>query len=470
MIESTNTNELMGQTEMMDFMEMEGTRNREQGTGKADGYDADGHLINPFLQKPSPEPSPLGEGGSGLPLTEEVGEGGATATGEVVLLPDADADRLSVLATEINAITEQTRGVVISAALAVGKRLIEAKSICQEGRFGEWLEKSVSYSERKAQDMMRLYMEYGRDGFVPDSIAALDYSKAVALLSAPAEARQQLAERAVDEGLSVRQLNAEIARLKAEKAKAQMTIDAMSDRLDSQKEEIARLDDRQQTYDQAIVDRDQQLKAKAVEIEAAKDDLRVAQAKAASAEAAAEQLRRLRSEAEDRADRNDQRARDALDRANRTAKELSEARLKLARLEVEIRERETGNREQEMPEPKVVEVVPDSVTRELEDLRRQLAEAKALQKPSTGASAEAGEGGPQSGSEEVVSNTPPSGPSAADKFRWFYANQMKPAFSTALDLLKDVAAEDPNIASMFATALTRGCQALMNQLGEEVKP
>ena len=56
---------------------------------------------------------------------------------------------------------------------------------------------------------------------------------------------------------------------------------------------------------------------------------------------------------------------------------------------------------------------------------------------------------------------------ASEKFKWFYNNQMKPAFTTALDLLREVAKEDPKAADLFATALTRGCQQLMGQLGIE---
>lgn len=56
-----------------------------------------------------------------------------------------------------------------------------------------------------------------------------------------------------------------------------------------------------------------------------------------------------------------------------------------------------------------------------------------------------------------------------EKFKWFYSNQMKPTFSTALTLLREVAMEDGHAANMFATALTNGCKQLMNQLGEESK-
>lgn len=354
--------------------------------------------------------------------------------------PQTSADRLTALATEINAITEQTRGVVISAALAVGKRLIEARSLCPEGRFGEWLAASVNYSERKAQDLMRLYQEYGRDGVLPESIAALDYSKAVALLSAPAEAREALAERATAEELSVRQLQQEIKRLNAEHVKAQMQIDNYIDQTDKLREEIAHLDDREQEYDRAIVERDDKIKAAQAAIQREREAATLANAKAAAAEASAEELRKLHSDAEDRAAKSAQRASDAVNRANQVAKDLAEARAKIAALSEAAAAAASVE-----PEVKTVEVVPESMTRELEQLRRDLAEARATQ----GAQ-------PQVVSAEA---------SATEKFKWFYGNQMKPTFTTALNLLKEVAQEDGRAADAFATAITNACKVLMNQLG-----
>jgi len=171
----------------------------------------------------------------------------------------------------------------------------------------------------------------------------------------------------------------------------------------------------------------------------AAEKVSVAQAKTAAAEAAAEQLKRLRAEAEERADKNAQNYSDALNRANRTAKDLAEARAKIAALE-EAANASTANG----PEVQTVEVVPESVQRELEQLRRDLAEARS--------------GG----------NLPPqvaTPATATEKFKWFYANQMKPTFATALNLLKEVAQEDGKAADAFATALTNACKVLMNQLG-----
>ena len=421
MIESTNTNALQGQYELDDLLPRnEGTGNSEQGTGMAEGYDAEGNLLNEDYP-------PTRSGDYQSPPSPR--------SGDYQSPPPADADRLAALATEINAITEQTRGVVISAALAVGKRLIEAKSLCPEGRFGEWLATSVSYSERKAQDMMRLYVEYGRDGAIPESIAALDYSKAVALLAAPADQREALAERAADEDLSVRQLQQEIKSLKAENGQQQLVIDGLRRENDSVRDDGQALQD----------DNDrlaEELKAAKRVIADAAEKVTLAQAKAAAAEASADELRRLHSDAEDRAAASAQRASDAVNRANQTAKDLAEARAKIKALS----EAAAAG----APEPERVEIVPDAVQRELDDLRRQLAEARANAQ-GTG------------NSEQGTGTAQPAG--AIEKFRWFYANQMKPTFTTALTLLQEVAREDGKAADAFATALNRACQQLMNQIG-----
>ena len=363
----------------------------------------------------------------------------------------ADAARLTALATEIKVITEQTRATVISAALAVGKRLIEAKSICPAGRWLEWLETAVAYSERKAQDMMRLYLEYGRDGSIPDSIAALDYSKAVALLAAPAEAREALAEQAQDEDLSVRELQQEIRRLNAEKLKDQMKIEGLEQQIDTAQGHIEQLTDEGNRQDAAIIDRDRQLEAKDDELKAAKrviadaaEKVSLAQGKTAAAEAAAEQLKRLRAEAEERADKNAQNYRDALNRANQTAKDLAEARAKIQALS------EAAAAAVPEPERVEVEVVPEEVQRELDQLRRDLAEARANAQ---------GTGNREQGPGMAQAAT------STEKFKWFYANQMKPTFTTALNLLREVAKEDGHAADAFATALTNACKVLMNQLG-----
>ena len=405
MIEKNTRENLAGQTELSDIVQVQ--------TSMPEGYDTNGDLINPDANR-------------------EIDQSDSD-------IPQEALARLSELKAEINIISEETRGVIISAALKIGKRLLEVRQLLPAGRFGAWIQANLDYSERKAQDMMRLYEEYGRTDMLPEAIARLDYSKAVALLSAPAEDRAQLAEQADAEGLSVRQLQAEIKRLNVEKVKGQMKIDEMEGRIAGQCEEIARLDERERTYDQAIVERDQQLKRQAVELEKAREDARIAQAKAASAEASAEQLRRMRSEAEDRASASVQRATDVVNRANQTARDLAEARAKIAALEQAAAAAP--------PTPERVEVVPEAVQQEMERLKAELSEAK------TRAAAPPA---PQQ----------PAHATAVEKFKWFYSNQMQPTFSTALNLLREVARENGMAAGMYATAMTKACQQLMAQLGD----
>ena len=321
-------------------------------------------------------------------------------------------DRLKALAGEINAITEHTRGVVISAALAVGKRLVEARRLVPAGRFGEWLAANVSYSERKAQDMMRLYEEYGREGAIPEAFAALDYSKAVALLSAPEESREALAKRAADEDLSVRELRDEFKALKIDKAKAQMKIATLEESNGHYERELAAIDEKRKTEDEH---------AAALQAEVAR--LRDAERAKAEAEALLDAMRAERDKAEARVHQVERNASDFQTRNEKLTKELAEARAKL----------------NEQPEPERVEVIPEEVRRELEELRKRVSAAPT-----------------------------PAGPTASDRFKWFYANQLQPAFASALDLLRDVAREDRRSAEGFARALTAGCAKLVEKLEQGV--
>lgn len=227
-----------------------------------------------------------------------------------------------MIAGEINAIKAQTRQVMLSAALEIGKKLIEAKSLVPHGRWTEWLEANVDYSDRKAQDLMHLYEEYGKNG-LPPAIAGLDYTKAVALLALPDELREETAQKALDEDMSVRELQAEIASLRAELDARQMRID----------------DFLRQARDE------EQLLSRAEEAEAAADKLR-AEAKKAKETAA----------------KDKQRAADAVARANATAGENTALKARVAELEAappQVVE-------------KTVEAIPEETRAELDALRAQV--------------------------------------------------------------------------------------------------
>lgn len=137
-----------------------------------------------------------------------------------------------VIAAEINGIKRQTekavRGVMLSAAMDIGKLLIEAKSVVPHGEWGAWLEENVSYSTTTANDLMRLYTEYGDTQIQIDEgpsneelFGAIAPSKALALLALPEQERRDFVQENNVDDMSVRTLREEIARVKAEKEAAE---------------------------------------------------------------------------------------------------------------------------------------------------------------------------------------------------------------------------------------------------------
>ena len=101
---------------------------------------------------------------------------------------EANEARLSTLAAEINTIKRQTQKIMMEAAVEIGRRLVEAKGAVGHGGWGLWLERNVDYSERTAQNLIRIFQEYGEGQQSlfgesnPQAFADLTYTQAVALL------------------------------------------------------------------------------------------------------------------------------------------------------------------------------------------------------------------------------------------------------------------------------------------------
>ena len=129
-----------------------------------------------------------------------------------------------VVAAEINAIKDQTRKLVLGNSIEIGKRLREAKEMIAYGEFGKWLEESVDYSHSTANNLMKIYEEYGASqgelfgaSAKSQTFGKLSYSQAVALLGVPAEEREAFAEENHAEDLSVRELQKKVEEYKTEK-------------------------------------------------------------------------------------------------------------------------------------------------------------------------------------------------------------------------------------------------------------
>lgn len=139
----------------------------------------------------------------------------------------------TVIASEIITIREQAKGVVLQAAMEIGKRLVEAKNLLPHGTFGTWLEDNVSYSERTAQNLMALSTEYSRMSN-PEALKEISYSKAVALLGIPRGEREKAIEENDIESMSTREVEALVSELR-EKINAQQQQLSLLDGLEKDK-------------------------------------------------------------------------------------------------------------------------------------------------------------------------------------------------------------------------------------------
>lgn len=77
-----------------------------------------------------------------------------------------------------------------NAILAIGDRLIEAKSMLSHGEWLPWLTEQVEFSESTAQRFMRLSREWRN----PSALTDLGATKALTLLALPPEEREQFIE------------------------------------------------------------------------------------------------------------------------------------------------------------------------------------------------------------------------------------------------------------------------------------
>ena len=118
-----------------------------------------------------------------------------------------------VIAAEIRALTS----TALSTIIEIGRRFAEAKAMIPHGEWGNWLKESTGYSQRTAQNFMRLYEAYGDEqgslfgaSAKTQAFASLPYTKALALLSVPEENREAFAEEVDAESISLRELQDKI--------------------------------------------------------------------------------------------------------------------------------------------------------------------------------------------------------------------------------------------------------------------
>lgn len=160
-----------------------------------------------------------------------------------------------IVAAEIRQIRDDTLKEYLNSCIEIGKRLCEAKEMVPHGEWASWLKTAVSFSQRTANNLMKIYEEYGAAqgelwgaSAISQTFANLSYSQAVALLAVPAEEREEFVEKNDAANMSTRELQEAIKardeaeeKLQKEKAAADERVRAAQRQAESVMEELDKL-------------------------------------------------------------------------------------------------------------------------------------------------------------------------------------------------------------------------------------
>ncbi|OUO39035.1 DUF3102 domain-containing protein, partial [Flavonifractor sp. An306] len=167
------------------------------------------------------------------------------STNEVISKTEAAIPRtVETVTLEIQTLQHQAQQMLLGYAIEIGRRLVEVKAMLPHGQWGEYIKQKVGYSQSTANNLMRIFEEYGapqQSIFGPEAnsqaLGNLSYTKALQLLAIPAEEREAFVEENHVEDMSTRELDKAIrerdeARAAAEHAAAdQRTAEQARDKM-----------------------------------------------------------------------------------------------------------------------------------------------------------------------------------------------------------------------------------------------
>ena len=166
----------------------------------------------------------------------------------VAIGAELPARTVATVTLEIKTLHAQANQLMLSYAIEIGRRLVEAKELLPHGAWGEYLKTEVQYSQSTAQNFMKIFDEYGADqqsllGPVAKSqtLGNLPYTKALTLLALPSDEREEFLENNDVEGMSTRELK-EAIRARDEALKKaeehEQELQAANEMLESQQSEL----------------------------------------------------------------------------------------------------------------------------------------------------------------------------------------------------------------------------------------
>lgn len=127
------------------------------------------------------------------------------------------ARTVEAVTLEIQTLQRQAQQLLLGCAIEIGRRLVEVKAMLPHGQWGTYIKEQVGYSQSTANNLMRIFEEYGaaqQSIFGPEAnsqaIGNLSYTKALRLLALPADERESFVEEHQVEDMSTRELEAAI--------------------------------------------------------------------------------------------------------------------------------------------------------------------------------------------------------------------------------------------------------------------
>ena len=219
------------------------------------------------------------------------------------MIIDTTARTAQTIAAEIRMLDHQAASVCMSYIIEIGKRLVEAKAMVEEGKWLEYIKTELNYEKSTAQNYMRLYEEYGTGqtslfgSFTEtETFKRLTYTQALALLQVPREDREDFARENDIEHMSTRELQKAIRERDAaisEKNAAIVTKNAAIEAREESEREADRLRDaakvresKVEQLEQEAKDAARKLKTGEMEIEKLREQVRDAQKNEADAKIA----------------------------------------------------------------------------------------------------------------------------------------------------------------------------------------
>lgn len=221
-------------------------------------------------------------------------------------IENLDEKSTEELTAKTNTLYQQMQligAVGIQMAADAGRCLTKIKERIGHGNWGDWCKRNLEFSERKAQNMMKLAAEmHEKNGIFsnPQTFADIEISKVYALLAAPGEVQKAVLNDPKMEEASVREFQDEIKRLKAELAaeRAKEQVDTSAEELAAAEQKIEELSAQvkilqegksEAEWEQEVQDLKQKIDAEAQKAKDAARKLKEAKAAAAAeAEKAAE--------------------------------------------------------------------------------------------------------------------------------------------------------------------------------------